>query len=136
MKLRVALLPHDRFPRRCVSSELPGFTPGFGGDRVVVSHCLAKKKGKEKEDSLRDQGLWMLRPDWEEAAKRRGRASRAKGASSGSWPAVRATSGFGQTAVFGEGAPSSSSPEANSNGQQSTQRRKEFQVWVVGALLA
>ena len=54
--LRVALLPHHKFPRRC--DETSAAT-------AVVLHCYTEKTGEAKEVLLKQQGAWRLSDGWE-----------------------------------------------------------------------
>ncbi|KAJ1460586.1 hypothetical protein M885DRAFT_509636 [Pelagophyceae sp. CCMP2097] len=56
-ELRVALLPHDAFVRRCPQT--------FAFDKgVVVQHCYTAKSGRAKHTILETHGAWFLRNDW------------------------------------------------------------------------
>eukprot|EP01059_Diplonema_ambulator_P033090 TRINITY_DN6777_c0_g2_i1.p1 TRINITY_DN6777_c0_g2~~TRINITY_DN6777_c0_g2_i1.p1 ORF type:complete len:483 (+),score=127.29 TRINITY_DN6777_c0_g2_i1:107-1450(+) len=58
--LRVALLPHTGFPRRC--DEIP--IDAFKKD-VMVAHCYeSKKSGEAKKAKAKAYGLWVIKDDW------------------------------------------------------------------------
>ena len=63
LRLRVALLPHHKFPRRCDN--------GVNTGKAVVSHCYSEKKGIAKEETIKSQGGWHLALDWEQASQKR-----------------------------------------------------------------
>lgn len=54
----IALLPHQDFIRVC-EEEISRLK------QATVVHCPAAHAGATKEQSLRQQGLWFLRRDWE-----------------------------------------------------------------------
>ena len=60
----VALLPHERFPRRC-DGELGAARATSAAVEGV--HCYTDKNGDAKKRALRDHGAWVLRDDWRDA---------------------------------------------------------------------
>ena len=57
--LRVALLPHSKFPRRCEPGE-------FNHSEITVAHCYeSKKEGTAKMNKAKAFGLWNIVDDWE-----------------------------------------------------------------------
>ena len=63
--LRVALLPHVLFQRRC-----PDDPPK--GPAVVVKHCYTEKEAASKKAALAGAGAWLLRGDWRSVAATNG----------------------------------------------------------------
>merc|ERR1711965_645724 len=55
--LRVALLPHVLFPRRCPDDPPRGLEP-------LVKHCYTDKIADSKKAALASAGAWLLRDDW------------------------------------------------------------------------
>eukprot|EP01063_Lacrimia_lanifica_P022903 TRINITY_DN30419_c0_g1_i1.p1 TRINITY_DN30419_c0_g1~~TRINITY_DN30419_c0_g1_i1.p1 ORF type:complete len:577 (+),score=181.42 TRINITY_DN30419_c0_g1_i1:85-1815(+) len=58
--LRVALLPHTQFPRRCDEIPIDTFKAN-----VVMAHCYeSKKDGEAKKKKAIQYGLWVIHDDW------------------------------------------------------------------------
>lgn len=55
-RLKVTLLPHRLFQRRCVDEPTT--------DDIVVKHCYADKVAGEKKTALAQSGAWFLKDDW------------------------------------------------------------------------